>query len=337
MKIARYTNFIPQNIAPYKANNIGVYNASGKRLGGFRLQNLRQPRKGEKRYSFGALSDVHIAYDTATSDFQTALAFLNNDEDVAFTCICGDLTADGKTEEFELYKTIVDEYSADTSVYAISGNHDSHTVPMTDETISPYTGQPMYYSFEYKGDVFIMCGEWQEWNEYLFIEGKLQWLYETLEANRNKRCFVFFHVFPWGDCGNPKDLYPTNLFTGTQGTVFQSLMAHYKNVILFHGHSHFKFYLQEVDDKANYSEALGFRSIHIPSLSVPRDVVDGSLKYLYAESEGYVVDVYKNGIYLRGRDFVKEEYLPIASYWIDTTLVEVEAGTYIDNTGTITT
>ena len=115
-------------------------------------------------------------------------------------------------------------------------------------------------------------------------------------------------------------------------------MAHYKNVVLFHGHSHFKFYLQELDRKANYSDALGFRSVHIPSLAVPRDDTngDGVAENIYADSEGYVVDVYENGIHLRGRDFVKGEFLPIASYWLDTTLQTIPAGTYTDSTGTIT-
>ena len=54
-------------------------------------------------------------------------------------------------------------------------------------------------------------------------------------------------------------------------------------------------------------------------------------------SEGYLVDVYENGILLRGRDFAKGEWMPIATYWIDTTLQTVEAGTYKDPMGTITT
>jgi hypothetical protein len=183
-----------------------------------------------------------------------------------------------------------------------------------------------------------MVGEYR-WNaSYLFEDGELQWLYETLEANRNKRCFVFFHVFPWGDSGNAHGLYPNDLFSGTQGNVFKSLMAHYKNVVLFHGHSHLKFYLQALDSKANYSNAFGFRSVHIPSLAVPRDDTngDGTVENIYADSEGYVVDVYENGIHLRGRDFVKGEFLPIASYWLDTTLQTIPAGTYTDSTGTIT-
>ena len=116
-------------------------------------------------------------------------------------------------------------------------------------------------------------------------------------------------------------------------------MQHYKNVTLFHGHSHLKFRLQEIDDKANYSSAAGYRSVHIPSLAVPRDANAAGMGYenIYSDSEGYVVDVYKTGIHLRGRDFVKGEFLPIASYWLDTTLQTVAAGRYTDPTGTIVT
>jgi hypothetical protein len=77
--------------------------------------------------------------------------------------------------------------------------------------------------------------------------------------------------------------------------------------------------------------------VHIPSLCVPRDIIDGTLTNIYAESEGYVVDVYDDGIHLRGRDFVKGEFLPIASYWLDTTLQTIPEGTYTDTTGTINT
>ena len=177
---------------------------------------------------------------------------------------------------------------------------------------------------------------------YAVAEHAAQSLYNLFWC---KFCFVFFHVLPWGDSGNAGGIYNPditsggNLFTGTQGTVFQSLMQHYKNVTLFHGHSHLKFELQRIDDKANYSDALGFRSVHIPSLAVPRDDAndDGTYENVYADSEGYVIDVYENGIHLRGRDFVKGEFLPIASYWLDTTLQTIPAGTYTDSTGTIVT
>lgn len=122
-----------------------------------------------------------------------------------------------------------------------------------------------------------------------------------------------------------------------------NLLKHYKNTILFHGHSHTRFWLQELDEKANYSNADGYRSAHIPSLAVPRDLAESgtSLENVYAESEGYIVDVYDDCIVLNGRDFIDNEkdghLLPIATYKIDTTLQTIEAGTFTDSTGTIIT
>ena len=332
-----HDDFIAENVALLNTRRIGIYDENGNRVGQIPLGSLKPPVPGQKQYSFGALSDVHIVYNTAQDDFKKALTYLNETEDVEFTCICGDLTENGSADQLAVYKSYVDTYSADTPVYAITGNHEATSEPNTTARIQPYTGKPLYYSFTHGNDVFIMVGEYRWNNDALFETGELQWLYETLEANRNKRCFVFFHVFPWGDSGNANSGYEHDIFSGTQGNVFKSLMVHYKNVTLFHGHSHFKFYLQEEDDKANYSNALGYRSVHIPSLSVPRDILNGSRVDIYADSEGYVVDVYENGIHLRGRDFVKDEFLPIASYWLDTTLQTVAAGTYTDSTGTITT
>ena len=333
--MAQYKDFIPENVALSNTRRIGIYNSKGNRVGFVPLDTLTPPTMGKKRYSFGALSDVHIVYDTAASDFQKALTYLNEDADVAFTCICGDLTDNGTDEQLAQYKAVVDVYSSDTPVYAIAGNHEAYSTQPT--LLEQYTGKPLYYSFEHGNDVFIMCGCYSWSNDGVFTTEYLKWIYETLEANRNKRCFIFQHVFPWGDSGNPGEHYSFDMFSGTKGSVFQSLLRHYKNTVFFHGHSHTKFDLQEVDEKANYSDALGYRSVHIPSLAVPRDIVNSALSNIYADSEGYVVDVYENGIHLRGRDFVKEEFLPIASYWLDTTLQTVAAGTYTDSTGTITT
>ena len=123
-------------------------------------------------------------------------------------------------------------------------------------------------------------------------------------------------------------------------SLFESLLRHYKNVVFFHGHSHLKFHMQKYSDTANIDRNFGCWSVHVPSLAVPRDtisVVDPSITSIYAESEGYLVDVHEGGIHLRGRDFAKGEFLPIASYWLDTTLQTIPAGTYNDPTGTIST
>ena len=327
---------IPQNVAPIGSRRMGIYNEQGHRVGQIPLDGLTPPNPAKKRYSFGALSDVHIVYNTATEDFQKALTFLNNDEDVAFTCICGDLTDNGTATQLAQYKAVVDAYSADTPVYAIAGNHEAYAAQPA--LLEQYTGKPLYYSFTHGDDVFIMFGVISATEGNLFEEGQLQWLYETLEVNRNKRCFLFEHIPPVECCGDVRNIYPyTKMRDQTESVVFKSLLSHYKNVVFFHGHTHMKYDMQKYGYKANYDHALGCHSVHIPSLAVPRDVSGDTYTTVYADSEGYVVDVYENGIHLRGRDFVKGQFLPIASYWLDTTLQTIPAGTYTDSTGTIKT
>lgn len=346
----RYSHFIPENIAPVGTVKIGVYNSAGNKVCDIPLRNLTPP-KATKLYSFCAIADVHITYDTANTDFQRALTFADNNCD--FTCICGDLTQNGSDTQMAQYKSIVDTYAKTKPVYAIGGNHETVLGDMTYERLIPYMGQPMYYSFTKNNDVFIMLSHYGEyggdgvgWNssEFVSVE-ELQWLYETLEVNRNKRCFVFNHVYPYEDgVGDPKRLYNGRYWLTTDGGIgqaFVSLLKHYKNTILFHGHSHTRFELQEIDRKANYGFVNGYKSVHIPSLSVPREQVENGLEYAYAESEGYIVDVYDDYIVLNGRDFIDNDAdghcIGIATYKIDTTLQNIEANTFTDSTGTITT
>jgi predicted phosphodiesterase len=337
----QYTGFVPQNIAPPGVRRIGIYNSDGKWVGCFSLGNLKPPDNiGQRTYAFGALADVHYSYETGAADFARALKYLAETEGVAFTCICGDLTSGGTAAQLASYKASVDANSPNTPVYAITGNHEGYNSGIA-SIIETYTGHPLYYSFEYDGDVFIMVGIKSSTNGALFADGELQWLYETLEANRNKRCFVFQHVRPQDACGNAFGIYNYDIWGGTEQTVFESLLRHYRNVILFHGHSHLKYDLQrEYGEGSNIDKVFGVHSIHLSSITVPRDGDPSgasSRVEVYAESEGTIVDVYPSGIMLRARDFVRERLIPLGTYWLDTTLQTVEAGTYTDSTGTIAT
>lgn len=345
----KYRHFIPENIAPKEAKAVGVFDETGNRVCSIPLGRLAQPQLG-KMYSFLALSDVHIQYNTASADLQRALTYAENNCD--FTCICGDLTDTGSDEQLAQYKSIVDTYAKTKPIYAVGGNHETRLAYMTYDGLTPYTGYPMYYSFTKGDDVFVMLSHYGKYedgvgwraSEFVSVE-ELQWLYETLEENRNKRCFIFNHAYPWDDgVGDANRYYGGKQWDtkdGSIGQAFINLLKHYKNTVLFHGHSHLRYYLQEADKKANYSGSVGYRSVHISSLAVPRDRVDGTTTTIYAESEGYVVDVYNDYIILNGRDFIDNDadghILPIATYKVDTPLVPVEEGTFADSTGTITT
>ena len=334
--MAKYTDFIPENVAPPGVRRIGIYTMRGNRVGQIPLGTLAFPDAVEKLYSFGALTDVHVGQQTANEDFPRALQYLSGVTD--FICICGDLVHSATNAQRAEYKTMVDTY-AKVPVYACTGNHDGYSADL-EQIVSGYTGMPLYWCGQNGEDVFIFVGCRSDANGSLFTTAELQWLYQTLEQHRNRRCFLFQHVRPDDACGNALGIYQYDCWGGTEQKVFESFLRHYQNVVFFHGHSHLKFDLQRYSDQANIDRVFGCWSVHIPSITVPRttdSVVNPSRVELYAESEGYVVDVYPNGIHLRGRDFVKGEFLPIASYWLDTTLQTVEAGTYADSTGTITT
>ena len=359
------THFIPENVAPVGTGRIAVLRHEGteppaKEIGYIPLGTLNAGVSPTKRRGrFLALADVHLTYSTSYADFEGSLNFAKDPKNECdFVCIGGDLTSSGTESEMAKYAEIVQKVFPDNEkpVYAIAGNHEHYSTKSAGY-LEANTGHPLYYSFTAWNDVFVMVGHYGGyhadhggWRSDEFISAEeLQWLYETLEENRNRRCFVFGHMFPnEHGVGNPNGLY-TSAWKTTDGGIGEAvvnLLCHYKNSLLFHGHSHTRLELQELDPKANYAEVKpadgrSYKSIHIPSLSVPRDLKEdgSSLTNVFSESEGYVVDIYDDCIILNGRDFVDNEsdghWLPIATYKIDTPLHTVEAGTFADSTGLI--
>ena len=340
--MSKYNHFITENIAPKGTKIINVYN-KGQKIGVIPLGSLTPPTS-TKQYSFCVISDVHVQYDTAESDLIRALQYVENN-DIEFTCICGDLTSGGTHAELKKYKEIIDLNST-KPVYATSGNHETAAGDPTDR-VPQYTENPIFYSVEKGNDVFIFTGyrstAWS-WTDFLTVDN-MQWLYETLERYRNKRCFVFQHVYPYqhgvGDAGRYYGGFYWSTSDKNTGELFINLLKHYKNTILFHGHSHLRFHLQEISTKANYSSEFGYRSVHIPSLAVPRDRVNDVTEVIFAESEGYIVDVYDGFIILNGRDFIDNgrdgNIIPIGTYKIDTTLQYIPEKSFVDVLGLIDT
>jgi len=325
-----YSGLIAQNAAPQTATKIGVYNASGTRVGSIALVTSFRKDLGDKLYSFGAISDTHIGYDTAEDDLENALSYFDKDASIAFVANCGDLATGGADANLHTYKSIVERYSK--PVYEIAGNHEANRGYLAMDGLKAFTGEDLYYSFTQGNDVYIMVGMYDVHAGEQFSEEELKWLYETLEANRDKRCFVFMHLNPRDGSGDAVNLdLEGDMLSNNRGETFYSLMDHYENVIWFHGHTHEKFEAQELAAMNTYDNVLGSHSVHIPSLSVPRDTEGMVLTDDTAASEGYVVDVYENAIVLRGRDFVGGKFLPVATFCLDTTIKTVAADAYKDD------
>lgn len=350
MRISTYDKFIKENIAPPNAKSIGIYNSYNRRVGGFGLQSLALPDVGDKLYSFMAISDSHIigvASNDGDMDLKRALDYAENNNDISFTCHCGDVVDSGTPYRLGEFKNLKAKYTKPIRV--ITGNHEEITatgnVELAYNSLTEYYGDPLYYSFNCENDVFIMLGESGYTTGSMFADGELQFMYNTLEANRNKRCFVFMHVFNYteGDSGTLCGQYGSDVFLSGDSAYrqkekecFLNLLRHYKNSIWFHGHSHARIEMQGADRGANYSEALGYRSVHIPSITKPKDLINGSVVTLDELSQGYIVDVYSDNVVLRARDYVNNRWIPLGQYCLNTTIQTVSV-TFSDSTGIINT
>lgn len=327
-----YTDFIEQNIAPYSAEKIGVYDSTGNRVGVIPLGNFK-PSYGNRLYRFGLLSDVHNQSNQSaesTEDLQRALAYFNEKESVEMTCICGDISQNGTASEFQIYKNNVDAKSPNTPVYTTVGNHDATTSGLNVDTWNTYTGNHgRCFEITKNNDHFLFFGmnKWSLGNSGTpYLDTDIDWLEEKLETYRNQRCFVFTHLFFPTRAGNLNNIYPSgNWLGGTQLTRIQALNDRYKNSIWFSGHSHWKWYLQKYQDRANiYKDNCGW-CVHVPSCASPIDSNGTSRDNKPLESEGAIVDVYENYIDIRGMDLKNQKYVPIAQYRLDTTLVNIDA------------
>lgn len=350
MKIGN-TTLIPQNVAPPNAKKVVICDEAGNVLLQCGLGHLAMPNVGTKKYSVGLLSDIHImeGYDEervadSQTDLTNALKYFSEEAKAEITCMCGDLGE--YNQALYKYKKIVDANKGAMKVFAIAGNHEHYIYPegvesiLSSDEIKSYTGYPLYYTVSNQptdetkrnyycdivgNDVFIFVGNCK-WSS-VFDATSIQWLEQRLEENKNKRCFLFIHGFLLGEqyCGDSTGIVKTVNITASYKSTFISLLSRYKNVIYFHGHSHTLLQTQEYTQNlenplpANYDFACGVHSVHIPSLARPRDISSGTRVDKVGESQGYLMDVYENHIILRGRDFVKGEFIPIATYCLNTT------------------
>ena len=329
---ASYNDFISENIAPRDAEVIGIYDVHGERQGSIALATLGNDTAQAPIYSFGVLSDVHLGRSAIypDTDFTTALEFFSA-KGAAMTCICGDISQNGKEEEFALYKELIS--AAALPVYTVTGNHDCTSSGEHIDTAlwEQYTGHPLAYekSVEANGrtDHFLFLGmsRWK-FSSTIYLASSIAWLEEKLEEYRNERCFIFTHPFFPDRAGNLNEIYPSgNWLKGKQLTILQKLCDNYPNSVWFSGHSHWEWELQKHQDIANiYTTHSGSQRtsgwcVHIPSYGVPI-TSDGTTRVDNVHgSQGAVVMVYDNYVEILGTDLKSGKYLPIATYRLDTT------------------
>ena len=349
-----FTDLIKNNVAPYSASKIGVYGSDGSRVGEIPLGAFK-PNYGERLYRFGLLSDVHNEDSQSTEnaqDFINALTELNNKESIEFICITGDLTQYSHSTgniatEMTLYQNNLNAAGVHKPVYVTTGNHDCPGSTDVDYTtfyqkaglsdIAPSSGATASYevtkTHTTSGGVTVtdhflfLTMRRYEFTSSTYYDADITWLGNKLEAYKNDRCFVFTHMFFPDYAGNLNRIYPSgNWLSGPQLTSLKNLIDSYPRSYWFSGHSHWKWYLQKYQDKANiYPTSNSGRTtgwaVHIPSCASPIDSDGSSRVSMPLQSEGGVVDVYEDYVDIRGIEFkgpgdsnYNMKYIPVAQY-----------------------
>ena len=297
---------IPENVAPVGAKRIGVYDENAVRCGIIPLGRMKPPDRSKRLYSFMVLSDVHIGrHDDADKAFAAAMNYAAQDDDIELICITGDLVNDADDQtSWDTFKGFLsyDEQipklkGTDKKVFAISGNHEQLKYYDTQTGIGTYAVQ------EHGGDVFLLLGCYEfmqrkedDYNVQVFPKEDLEAICAAFSGNSQNRVFAFQHV-------PPKEAHKDYDLSEVQEYAYLPLSL-FQGTTVFHGHEH-----RRLEAQDNYRGELGCRWVHVPPLCGQ----DG-----YPAGQGYIADVYEDGIHLRGKNFATKEDIPIGTYWIET-------------------
>ena len=278
---------------------------------------------GKKLYEFQIFTDIHIDRDGAIpihdTHFKLALQdVLEHSPDSKGIITIGDNTNNGFEEQWQRFVSIRDSVLKDglPKMYFTMGNHDRDMNGSYEQQVAlfkKYTDSPaVYYSFKIENNTFIVLGSEKKGSTYM-SQAQLDWLRLELEkAPKDSPVFVFLHE-PIENTvsGSLSKLNPTiqDWWGFKQEDEVHKIVDPYANVMFFTGHTHWHFdnaqpMLYGGGKTANYFNAAAVAYLW--------DDNDQSV----SGSQGYYVEVYDNGIFVRGRDFENSDWAPEAQFFI---------------------
>jgi hypothetical protein len=235
------------NMAPYDAVKIGVYDENNKRIGHIDISDMQHPT-GKRIYRVGLISDVHYNDNSGDIDDQVntdsgslfntdlinAFDFFNNKNDVEFTCISGDITTDNETHE-KAYIEMRDKNSADTPVYACRGNHDNAVFYNSNQNLELWNNiacpNEIYdtYYFDKNDPLNIYSKNSTDKSSFYFIR-PIKKYFKGLENNDDIYIFLSVDYNGPGSRGNYSEIIDdTQYYSQEQLKWFMLIMDKYRN------------------------------------------------------------------------------------------------------------
>lgn len=308
-------------------------------------QRLLPYRASDKKYSFASYSDIHTDavkknYKYDELHWRKALDTAA-DRNAQFIVMSGDYVNNNtnfegiSSAEWRIYQRVLSESSYSNPVYEAIGNHEIRQNPTLElplfikgtglegDNISAAKG---YFEKTINGDHFIFMslekGFRPSKKQEQFSPQQLDWLEGLLKkySGDGRNIYIvehaLFYKYGAGDRVDGEPYYTIPLYDEAESTKrFKSLLKKYKDVIFLSGHTHISF-----DEQYNFSDNGGTSAqmIHNSSVGGVRHIVDNALvsNYKKNESEGYIVDVYKDAILFNGANLYYNEYNPNWCYII---------------------
>lgn len=247
--------------------------------------------------SFAVVSDIHVETNNPTSfnNFKAVLEGIKGGEDVDAAVYTGDNVMNGQLlENLFFYLGIRGVMPAEKN-FAVMGNHDigngtgdyldhkNNFITNNRLFLGNNVGEGYYYRVVNGCYMIFLSLEDLTVNTSIMSEEQLNWFAGVLDEAKAKNApiVVFNH-------------HPINYLEGVPADSLINLCKGYDKLIYVHGHIH--------DDlgEDNFYNVGDVDCINLPRCT---ETVD------YAAGDGIVIEVYENEIVVRGRDFIKGEWI----------------------------
>jgi len=103
-------------------------------------------------FKFAHVTDTHIGGNTAAEDLERTISDINNNREISFVIVSGDITEFGSDEELSLAKRILDKLKV--NYYVIPGNHDTNWSESGGNSFIKIFGAETF-AFQFNGFQFI--------------------------------------------------------------------------------------------------------------------------------------------------------------------------------------
>ncbi|MCL2445936.1 MAG: metallophosphoesterase [Oscillospiraceae bacterium] len=268
------------------------------------------------RLNVSVFADVHMqgfffsSFSLPMRNFRTLRRSLNDLERAAqpvdALVLLGDNTQNGQWLEYVWLFGMLQRYNPARETFVVLGNHDLNLNGMSARRgIGRHNffwrsydrnmrGTEAFYRREINGFPFIsIAGEGPKCERYI-SDAQLAWLdYTIANTPANKPVFVFVHQHVHEYLHEDVPFPRAEFFL--RAAEVRAILEQRENVFVFNGHWHTIPLSLSVENGVNYINIPGMHS-HVPN----GDAYDG---------EGLQIEVYDDRVVMRGRNFVRGEWL----------------------------